>query len=209
MPARRPTALPEVEENEFTGAASARIQSVSGCRGCSQSGATVDCKAVDAAAGTVALSLGQPEAEAPATHLANLTLPGRRQAGSLAASQIRWWSGERAGRPGGPVAQGRSSQPRGQGSPGERKTELALEEATEVAVRSREIAVTIKREEAETGAIAFARFRDQVLLIVFLLTVILVLVLAFLDLPLLKELGASGGFALILGMAGGRIGRHG
>lgn len=76
-------------------------------------------------------------------------------------------------------------------------------------MRSREIRVRIKREEAEAGAIDFARFRDQVLLIVFLLTMILVWVLALLDSSLLRELGASGDLAFILGMAGGRIGRHG
>ncbi|HEX5930042.1 MAG TPA: hypothetical protein VFY48_11700 [Solirubrobacterales bacterium] len=88
------------------------------------------------------------------------------------------------------------------------RADSVLREAAQVEVRSREIAVRIRREEAETGAIAFARLRDQVILIVFLLTVILVLALALLDLPLLKELGATGSLAFILGMAGGRFGRR-
>ena len=88
------------------------------------------------------------------------------------------------------------------------RAELLSREAAESALRCREIEVRIKREEAETGEVAFACFRDQVLLIVFLLTLIFIFALALFDLPLLKELGASGDLAFILGLTGSRIGRR-
>jgi hypothetical protein len=78
------------------------------------------------------------------------------------------------------------------------------EESTKRLLQSRRLVARIKLEEAETAAVHFARFQGAIALVVFLLAVALVFILAVVDPSLLRLVGGTGVFGLLIGFVGGR-----
>jgi hypothetical protein len=65
----------------------------------------------------------------------------------------------------------------------------------------------VLKAQAEAGAIDFATLRDQALLLVFLLMVILTLALVLVNPTMLETLATGGALAAIIGFASSRYGK--
>lgn len=74
-------------------------------------------------------------------------------------------------------------------------------------LQAQQLEAQIAKEKAETSSIDFAQLRDQTLLLVFLLMVILTLALVLVNPTMLETLGTGGALGALLGFASSRYGK--